>query len=138
MRGRPRFAVPASLRSPRTAARSAGHPYWVLVRVDLKSIVWSRAGEDEADTEEAVWRLGMASGATSGWPGTDWIEDLLLQRHGYEMYETWATGNQPWDRGPVKRAWQEWAAVLANTTGATACPRSTGISTVWARTGTGC
>ncbi|MFC8079732.1 hypothetical protein ACFUN8_29860 [Streptomyces sp. NPDC057307] len=89
------------------------HAYWVPVRVDLKSIVWSKAGEDQAGAEEAVWCLGMASGATSGWPGTDWIEDLLLQRHGYEVYEKWATGNQAWDRGPVKEAWQEWAAVLA-------------------------
>lgn len=89
------------------------HAYWVPVRVDLKSIVWSKAGEEEAGDEEAVWCLGMASGATSGWPGTDWIEDLLLQRHGYEVYERWATGKQPWDEGPVKQAWQDWAKVLA-------------------------
>ncbi|MFI6695449.1 extracellular solute-binding protein [Streptomyces sp. NPDC050433] len=87
--------------------------YWVPVRVDLKSIVWSKAGEEAAGDDEAVWCLGMASGPTSGWPGTDWIEDLLLQRHGYEVYEKWATGKQPWDKGPVKEAWQDWATVLA-------------------------
>lgn len=54
----------------------------------------------------------MASGATSGWPGTDWIEDLLLQRHGPAVYEEWATGDLEWDDGPVKEAWQAWRALL--------------------------
>ncbi|MFD3483209.1 hypothetical protein [Streptomyces sp. NPDC058665] len=89
------------------------HAYWVPIRVDLKSIVWSRAGEADAGPEDAVWCLGMASGATSGWPGTDWIEDLLLQRQGHAVYEQFATGQLPWDKRPVKRAWQDWAALLA-------------------------
>ncbi|MFD3924338.1 hypothetical protein [Streptomyces sp. NPDC058595] len=86
--------------------------YWVPVRVDLKSIVWSRAGEEKAADEDAVWCLGMASGATSGWPGTDWIEDLLLQREGPDVYERWATGALEWTDERVKRAWQDWAALL--------------------------
>ncbi|MFF2184010.1 extracellular solute-binding protein [Streptomyces sp. NPDC058155] len=87
--------------------------YWAPVRVDLKSIVWSRPGEKNAAAEDARWCLGMASGATSGWPGTDWIEDLLLQREGPDVYERWATGALGWTDKRVKRAWQDWAAVLA-------------------------
>lgn len=96
-----------------TAAGTVRHTYWVPIRVDLKSIVWSRAGEEDAGPEEAVWCLGMASGATSGWPGTDWIEDLLLQRQGHAVYEDFATGRLPWDGEPVKQAWQDWATLLA-------------------------
>lgn len=103
----PRFAVKEDGRQAQERA------YWVPVRVDLKSLVWSRAGEEEATAEDAVWCLGMASGPTSGWPGTDWIEDLLLQRQGYEMYERWATGNLEWNGEVVKQAWRDWAAVLA-------------------------
>ncbi|MFD3520029.1 hypothetical protein [Streptomyces sp. NPDC058653] len=88
--------------------------YWVPIRVDLKSIVWSRGGERDATPEDAVWCLGMASGATSGWPGTDWIEDLLLQRQGYEVYERWATGKLPWTGKEVRQAWLDWASVLAS------------------------
>ncbi|WP_329038051.1 hypothetical protein OIE71_31365 [Streptomyces sp. NBC_01725] len=87
--------------------------YWVPVRVDLKSIVWSRAGEERAGAEDAVWCLGMASGATSGWPGTDWIEDLLLQREGHYVYEQWASGALEWTDKRVRRAWLDWAEVLA-------------------------
>ena len=28
---------------------------------------------------EATWCLGLESGAASGWPGTDWIEDIVLR-----------------------------------------------------------
>lgn len=89
------------------------HAYWAPVRVDLKSIVWSRAGEERAGDKDAVWCLGMASGATSGWPGTDWIEDLLLQRQGYVVYEQWASGALKWTDERVERAWLDWAEVLA-------------------------
>lgn len=89
------------------------HAYWAPVRVDLKSIVWSRPGEEKAGAGAAVWCLGMASGATSGWPGTDWIEDLLLQRQGYEVYERWAGGGLKWTDERVRRAWRDWAGVLA-------------------------
>lgn len=89
------------------------HAYGVPVRVDLKSIVWSRRGDTEA-AGDPTWCLGMASGATSGWPGTDWIEDLLLQRHGPAVYDQWATGDLGWDEddGPVKEAWQAWQTLL--------------------------
>ncbi|MFI6082929.1 extracellular solute-binding protein [Streptomyces sp. NPDC051217] len=96
-----------------TAKGTEAHAYWVPIRVDLKSIVWSRAGETDAGPEEAVWCLGMASGATSGWPGTDWIEDLLLQRQGHGVYEDFATGQLPWDGKAVRQAWLDWATVLA-------------------------
>ncbi|MFH8348806.1 hypothetical protein [Streptomyces sp. NPDC018045] len=88
------------------------HSYWVPVRVDLKSIVWSRPGDPKA-AGSPRWCLGMASGATSGWPGTDWIEDLLLQKFGADVYERWATGKLPWTSEPVRQAWQAWRDVLA-------------------------
>ncbi|MEV8392620.1 MULTISPECIES: extracellular solute-binding protein [unclassified Streptomyces] len=87
------------------------HSYWVPVRVDLKSIVWSRPDDRDA-AGNPTWCLGMASGATSGWPGTDWIEDLLLQRYGPSVYERWATGDLEWDDGPVREAWRSWRTLL--------------------------
>ncbi|MEU7226470.1 hypothetical protein [Streptomyces chrestomyceticus] len=88
------------------------HSYWVPVRVDLKSIVWSRPGDLKA-AENPRWCLGMASGATSGWPGTDWIEDLLLQKYGANVYEDWATGKLRWTSPQVRWAWRAWRDVLA-------------------------
>ncbi|WP_405807790.1 hypothetical protein OG729_22175 [Streptomyces sp. NBC_00210] len=84
------------------------HPYWAPVRVDLKSLVWSRRA---SAGKKPDWCLGVGSGATSGWPGTDWVEDLLLQREGPDAYERWATGRTPWPQ--TKPVWEEWAALLA-------------------------
>ncbi|MFH8408871.1 ABC transporter substrate-binding protein [Streptomyces sp. NPDC018019] len=86
--------------------------YGVPVRVDLKSIVWSRPGDRRA-AGKPRWCLGMASGATSGWPGTDWIEDLLLQKEGPDVYGHWALGELSWTSPEVKRAWQTWRDLLA-------------------------
>ncbi|MFF8845859.1 extracellular solute-binding protein [Streptomyces sp. NPDC015127] len=87
------------------AART--HVFWAPVRVDLKSLVWSRTDAAEG---EPVWCLGLNSGATSGWPGTDWIEDLILQRRGSDAYERWATGESSWTS--TRPEWEEWARML--------------------------
>ncbi|TVL91021.1 extracellular solute-binding protein [Streptomyces sp. SAJ15] len=84
--------------------------YWVPVRVDLKSLVWSRTKPSGKAGTPADWCLGMSSGATSGWPGTDWVEDLVLQRQGWTAYERWATGETSWQA--TRPAWEEWADLL--------------------------
>ncbi len=52
-------------------------------------------------------------GATSGWPGSDWIEDILLQRSGPAVYEQWATGELPWRSPEVREAWKTWGRLIA-------------------------
>ncbi len=91
-----------------------GHVYWFPLKADLKSIVWypGRLTEEQQRKEAArrpgQWCLGMGSGATSGWPGTDWIEDILLQQYGPQTYERWARGELPWQSKEVKGAWTTW------------------------------
>ncbi|CAL9614806.1 hypothetical protein SUDANB176_05707 [Streptomyces sp. enrichment culture] len=93
------------------------HVYWVPVKADLKSIVWYRRGHEPADAPAPLrsWCIGMGDDGASGWPGTDWIEDLVLQRAGSEVYEKWAlgTGEVKWWRSdPVRTAWEAWAGLL--------------------------
>ncbi|MGW4020963.1 ABC transporter substrate-binding protein [Streptomyces sp. NPDC005009] len=100
-----------------SAGSSSGHVYWVPVKADLKSIVWYREGEKPGDAPAALrsWCIGMGDDGASGWPGTDWIEDLVLQREGPEVYEKWAlgTGGVKWWRSdPVRTAWEAWAGLL--------------------------
>ncbi|MEV6399138.1 extracellular solute-binding protein [Streptomyces sp. NPDC051907] len=102
----PPWAPAVTLENENGEARSRA--YWAPVRVDLKSLVWSR---EATAGKKPDWCLGMGSGATSGWPGTDWVEDLLLQRQGSGPYEDWATGKTPWKA--TRPAWEEWAALLA-------------------------
>ncbi|WP_246567255.1 hypothetical protein [Streptomyces flaveus] len=56
--------------------------------------------------------MGMGDDGPSGWPGSDWIEDLLLQREGPEVYERWVRGQLPWDSEEVQGAWQAWGNLL--------------------------
>ncbi|MGW1890079.1 alpha-glucoside ABC transporter substrate-binding protein [Streptomyces sp. NPDC002004] len=83
--------------------------YWVPLKVDLKSLVWSKRGTPSSDRR---WCVGLASQATSGWPGTDWIEDILLHRSGPQVYGQWATGQLHWNRSPVREAFTTWASLL--------------------------
>jgi alpha-glucoside transport system substrate-binding protein len=93
------------------------HTYWVPVKADLKSMVWhpaalTAAERTSAATDPAAWCLGMGSGATSGWPGTDWVEDILLQQSGPEVYQSWALGTLSWSTPSVRQAWLTWAGMV--------------------------
>ncbi|MFI0897118.1 ABC transporter substrate-binding protein [Streptomyces sp. NPDC020983] len=93
-----------------------GHAYWVPIKTDLKSMVWyptaRQDGITAAAAQPASWCLGLADGATSGWPGSDWIEDILLQRSGEDVYERWATGGLPWTDPRVRDAWTTWHSLV--------------------------
>lgn len=94
---------------PWTAGRET--TYWLPVRVDLKSLVWRDGAtpEPKAPVAPGRWCLGMRDPGTSGWPGSDWIEDVLLQQSGPVAYAQWATGGgRGWLDGRVERAWRTW------------------------------
>ncbi|MFI6033555.1 ABC transporter substrate-binding protein [Streptomyces sp. NPDC051315] len=91
--------------------------YWLPVKTGLKSMVWHAGGLSDAETAKVAgepdgWCLGMESGATSGWPGTDWVEDILLQQAGPGVYAQWATGDLAWTDARVRRAWETWGDLV--------------------------
>jgi alpha-glucoside transport system substrate-binding protein len=90
------------------------HTYWLPVKTGLKSMVWYTGRPPTAGpaVPPGRWCLGMESGATSGWPGTDWVEDILLQQAGPRVYEEWANGRLPWTDAAVREAWTTWAEMV--------------------------
>ena len=54
---------------------------------DLLSLSDEIAGSDFAGT---AWCVGFESGDATGWPGTDWMEDLMLRFQDAETYDQWA------------------------------------------------
>ncbi|KUH37329.1 MULTISPECIES: ABC transporter substrate-binding protein [Streptomyces] len=99
------------------APRVAGGVHWVPVKADLKSMVWHPGALAEDDVARIArnpreWCLAMESGATSGWPGTDWVEDVLLQQAGWEVYQKWATGDLSWTDPRVREAWTTWGDLV--------------------------
>ncbi|WP_433134369.1 ABC transporter substrate-binding protein [Micromonospora sp. CA-240977] len=106
--------------------------YGVAIATNLKSVVWydptelKGLGEDPPRTwdelvsltqrkigdEQVRWCLAMSSQPVSGWPGTDWIEDILLHQSGQALYEQWTRGDLAWNSPQVKAAWETWGALL--------------------------
>ncbi|MFE3196449.1 ABC transporter substrate-binding protein [Embleya sp. NPDC059237] len=60
------------------------------------------------------WCMGLASSTTSGWPGTDWVEDLVLARSGPDIYDSWVRGQLSWEAPEIRAAWQSWGELVTN------------------------
>jgi alpha-glucoside transport system substrate-binding protein len=101
--------------------------YGVSITTRVKSLIWYNPDwirsrppatwKELTDLVQAIdheypagvpWCMGMASPPLSGWPGTDWIEDILLHVAGTGTYERWAAGKVRWTDPVVRNAWREW------------------------------
>ena len=75
------------------------------------------ASKATGDTKE--WCIGLESGAASGWPGTDWLEDIVLRQSGPDVYDAWVKGEQKWTSPEIKQAFQTFGEALNNAHGGT-------------------
>lgn len=60
------------------------------------------------------WCVGLASDASSGWPGTDWIEDFVLRQSGPEVYDGWVAGTVRWTSPAIRKAFRAYGTVVAD------------------------
>ncbi|WP_439154923.1 ABC transporter substrate-binding protein [Yoonia sp.] len=119
-----------------TYADENGDPqlYGMFFRVDLKSLVWyspenfEDAGYEIPQTMEELkalsdqivadgetpWCIGLGSGAATGWPATDWVEDMMLRTQPPEIYDAWVTNELPFDSPEVIAAIDEFGAFARN------------------------
>ncbi|MBN9155027.1 MAG: extracellular solute-binding protein [Microbacterium sp.] len=63
-------------------------------------------------TGKAPWCAGFASDAASGWPGTDWIEDLVLRQSGPDVYDQWVANKVKFTDQPIKDAFDAVGKIL--------------------------
>ncbi len=103
-----------------------GKVYGLPSAVSVKSLLWYdqeafRAGNytvpktlDELLTltdkikadGKTPWCIAAESGNATGWPITDWIEDLVLRFAGPENYDKWVTGQLKFNSPEIKPAWE--------------------------------
>jgi len=103
-----------------------GKLYGLLVSANTKSFVWypkkawTAAGYQppqtldelnaltdkiKADkTATAPWCLGIESAAATGWPATDWFEDLIMRYSGADGYNKWVKHEIKFDSPQVRQA----------------------------------
>ncbi|HEY7524524.1 MAG TPA: ABC transporter substrate-binding protein [Candidatus Limnocylindrales bacterium] len=98
----------------------------VFIKSALKGLIWYNPNNfsGEAPTSwdavmgadkgsaESLWCVGLESGADSGWPGTDWVEDFVLRQSGPDVYDAWVAGEQKWTSPEIKSAYEEFGKVL--------------------------
>jgi len=53
---------------------------------------------------DAPWCVGIESGVATGWPATDWMEEVMLRTTSLENYDKWTTGELPFASPEVKAA----------------------------------
>lgn len=106
------------------AMLGTGNVYTVPVKADVQSLIWySTSAVKQPPANWAAlqslsrrrgtpWCLGLASGVASGWPGADWIADILMSRYQSGAYEDWLHGTLAWDSPQVRRVWLDWGALM--------------------------
>jgi alpha-glucoside transport system substrate-binding protein len=106
--------------------------YGLLVSMNIKSLVfynkkaWDKAGykaptsidELNALTEQikadggTPWCMGIEDGTGTGWPATDWMEDLVMRYAGADGYNQWVTHELPFDSDEVREAAGEFETLM--------------------------
>ncbi|GGK64470.1 alpha-glucoside ABC transporter substrate-binding protein [Planomonospora parontospora subsp. parontospora] len=65
-----------------------------------------------AGTGIKPWCAGIESGEATGWPATDWIEDILLRELGPEGYDDWVAHKIPFNDPKIVAAVDKVGAIL--------------------------
>ncbi|MGR6321728.1 ABC transporter substrate-binding protein [Micromonospora soli] len=60
------------------------------------------------------WCAGIESGDATGWPATDWIEDVMLRTAGPEVYDQWTTHGIKFNDPQVVAAVDKAGTILKN------------------------
>ena len=58
------------------------------------------------------WCFGYGSDAATGWPGTDWIEDIMVRMHGVDKYKAWTTGDLRFNTPELKATFEKFEEIL--------------------------
>ncbi|MDO9568572.1 MAG: ABC transporter substrate-binding protein [Hydrogenophaga sp.] len=108
--------------------------YGLAFNVNVKSLVWyipKRFEEKgykapqsmeqlEALTQRMVkdgvtpWCIGLESEAASGWPATDWVEDMMLRLHPTSVYDDWVTNRIPFNDPRVLEAIKAYGKIATD------------------------
>lgn len=67
-----------------------------------------------AGTGMKPWCAGIGSGEATGWPATDWLEDVMLRENGADVYDQWVNHEIPFDDPKVAQALDRVGNILKN------------------------
>jgi len=113
-----------------------GTTYGVFIKASVKGLIWYNPSlhdysgavpgnyndmlseaQSNMGNAQALWCLGIESGDASGWPATDWIEEILLHQAGPDVYNQWWQGQVKWTDPAIKQAFETYKDVVDNAYG---------------------
>src|SRR5688572_2537640 len=109
-----------------------GEHYGIPTNINLKSMVWYPKDDFEAagytvptTFDEMIalsdeikadgrtpWCVGFESEAATGWPATDWMEDIMLATAGTETYTQWVNHEIPFNDPAVQNAGELFGDIM--------------------------
>ena len=109
-----------------------GEHYGLPTNINLKSMVWypkddfDAAGYEVPETWDdmlalsdqivedgsAPWCVGFQSEGSTGWPATDWMEDIVLRTAGPDVYDQWVAHEIPFDDPAIVTAAETFGNVM--------------------------
>lgn len=126
----PSWSALGTMTSPEGEELFYAFPY----KVDVKSLVWyvpdnfddfgyeipESLEELDALEEQMIadgntpWCIGLGSGGATGWPATDWMEDLMLRTHPPEVYDMWVSNEMSFTDQRVLDVMAEFGEIALN------------------------
>lgn len=119
----------------KTYATVGGKFYGAPLGANVKSLVWyspkmfkakgyevPTTWDDMMKLTETIaaagdvkpWCAGIESGGATGWPATDWLEEVVLRSAGPDVYDQWVAGKVKFTDAPIKDALAKVGAILKN------------------------
>ena len=111
---------------------ASGKQVGVIIKASVKGLIWFdpkvyKGGVptswDDLNTKAKAaltsltgtkeWCVGLESGAATGWPGTDWLEDFVLRQDGADFYNNWAAGKAKWNGPELQNAFKAFGTVVS-------------------------
>jgi alpha-glucoside transport system substrate-binding protein len=109
-----------------------GKHYGMPTNINLKSMIWypkddfDEAGYEVPETWDDLvalsdqivadggtpWCVGFESGSATGWPATDWMEDIMLRTAGPEVYDQWVNHEIPFNDPAVVAAAERFGEIM--------------------------
>lgn len=114
------------------SASVEGKLFGIFDAANVGSLIWYNPKEYDGPTDPASWAeleawatakaasgstpwcIGLESGPATGWPGANFITDLIVRQAGPEKYDQWWRGELPWSAPEIKTAFETYGAIATD------------------------
>jgi alpha-glucoside transport system substrate-binding protein len=126
-----------------------GKHYEMMVKTQVKGLIWynKHVFTGQAPTSfdqllsispsqygaQSLFCAGFESGAASGWPASDQIDNIIMRQSGDQVYINWVQGKQKFTSAPIKLGYQTFLKEVA--AGSVYGGKNTVLSTNFAKAG---